>query len=118
MFMVGDFKQAIFGFQGTDPHEFKRARDWVREQSAALLEADEDARAGAALEFRDLSIEASFRSAPAILEVVDAVIAEVGYRNMGLPEPPNRASRSFLFERPGVVELWKPFAAPRRRGGR
>ena len=63
LFMVGDFKQAIFGFQGTDPHEFKRARDWVRQQSVALLEASDDARSGAALEFRDLSIEASFRSA-------------------------------------------------------
>ena len=111
IFMVGDFKQAIFGFQGTDPHEFKRARDWVRQQSAALLEADEDARAGAALEFRDLSIEASYRSAPAILEVVDAVIADVDYRNMGLPERSN-PHRAHFYSRPGVVELWKPFAAP------
>lgn len=111
IFMVGDFKQAIFGFQGTDPHEFKRARDWVRQQSAALLEADEDAQAGTALEFRDLSIEASYRSAPAILDVVDAVIADVDYRNMGLPERPN-PHRAHFYGRPGVVELWKPFAAP------
>ena len=68
---------------------------WVRQQSAALLHADEDSQDGAALEFRDLSIEASYRSAPAILDVVDAVIADVGYRNMGLPDPPNRASRPF-----------------------
>ena len=26
IFMVGDFKQAIFGFQGTDPQEFENAR--------------------------------------------------------------------------------------------
>ncbi|NUT01056.1 MAG: double-strand break repair helicase AddA [Sphingomonas sp.] len=110
IFMVGDFKQAIFGFQGTDPHEFKRARDWVRQQSAALLEASEDAQAGVALEFRDLSIEASYRSAPAILDVVDSVIADLGYRSMGLPDPPN-AHRAHFYSRPGVVELWKPFAA-------
>ena len=108
IFMVGDFKQAIFGFQGTDPHEFKRARDWVRQQSSALLEAGEDAPAGAALEFRDLSIEASFRSAPAVLDVVDAVIADVGYANMGLPEHPN-PHRAHFYRRPGIVELWKPF---------
>lgn len=108
IFMVGDFKQAIFGFQGTDPQEFKRARDWVRQQSAALLEADEDARAGAALEFRDLSIEESYRSAPAVLDVVDAVIGDVGYRNMGLPDQPN-LHRAHFHARPGVVELWKPF---------
>ena len=109
IFMVGDFKQAIFGFQGTDPQEFNRARDWVRQQSAALLETDEDARAGAALEFRDLSIEASYRSAPAVLDVVDAVIGDVGYRNMGLPDQPN-LHRAHFHARPGVVELWKPFA--------
>ena len=109
LFMVGDFKQAIFGFQGTDPEEFARAREWVRQQSVSLLTADEDAKAGAALEFRDLSIEASFRSAPAVLDVVDAVISDVGYRNMGLPEPPNRHQAHF-HARPGIVELWKPFA--------
>lgn len=110
IFMVGDFKQAIFGFQGTDPQEFNRARDWVRQQSAALLQADEDARTRAALEFRDLSIEASYRSAPAVLDVVDAVIGDVGYRNMGLPDQPN-PHRAHFYARPGVVELWKPFAA-------
>ena len=107
--MVGDFKQAIFGFQGTDPKEFERAREWVRQQSASLLTTDEDARAGAALEFRDLSIEASFRSAPAILDVVDAVIDDVGYRNMGLPEQP-KSHRAHFDTRPGTVELWEPFA--------
>ena len=109
IFMVGDFKQAIFGFQGTNPQEFENARAWVRQQSAALLNADEDSQEGAALEFRDLSIEASYRSAPAILDVVDAVIADVGYRNMGLPDPPN-AHRAHFYSRPGIVELWKPFA--------
>jgi ATP-dependent helicase/nuclease subunit A len=109
IFMVGDFKQAIFGFQGTDPQEFERARAWVREQSASLLQVDQDAQAGAALEFRDLSIEASFRSAPAVLDVVDAVIEEVGYANMGLPEEPRRHQAHF-YNRPGHVELWKPFA--------
>ena len=109
IFMVGDFKQAIFGFQGTDPQEFENARAWVREQSASLLQADEDIESGAALEFRDLSIEASFRSAPAVLDVVDAVIDEVGYRNMGLPGQPPKHQAHF-YARPGIVELWKPFA--------
>ena len=109
IFMVGDFKQAIFGFQGTNPQEFENARAWVRQQSASLLQADNDTGEGVALEFRDLSIEASFRSAPAILDVVDAVIADVGYRNMGLPDPPNPHQAHF-HARPGMVELWKPFA--------
>jgi ATP-dependent helicase/nuclease subunit A len=115
LFMVGDFKQAIFGFQGTNPEEFESARRWVREQSAALLDADEDSTAGAALEFRDLSIEASFRSAPAVLDVVDSVIDEVGYRNMGLPDAPRR-HRAHFEARPGTVELWKPFAVENGNG--
>ena len=111
LFMVGDFKQAIFGFQGTDPNEFKRARDWVRENSAALREAEDQNDDGErrALEFRDLSIDASFRSSPAILEAVDAVIDEVGFKAMGLPDQPNRHFAHFD-RRPGLVELWKPFA--------
>ncbi len=111
LFMVGDFKQAIFGFQGTDPNEFKRARDWVRENTAALREAEDEADDGErrALEFRDLSIDSSFRSAPAILDAVDAVIGEVGYRAMGLPDAPH-PHRAHFDRRPGLVELWKPFA--------
>ena len=107
IFMVGDFKQAIFGFQGTNPQEFERAREWVRSHSANLLDFGDDQ--GRVLEFRDLSIEASFRSAPAVLDVVDAVIDEVGYPNMGLPDEPRR-HRPHHYARPGIVELWKPFA--------
>jgi ATP-dependent helicase/nuclease subunit A len=112
LFMVGDFKQAIFGFQGTDPSEFNRARQWVRENSSALRDAEDASDDGErlALEFRDLSIDDSFRSAPAVLDVVDAVIDEVGFAEMGAPEKPNR-HRAHFDRRPGQVELWKPFAA-------
>jgi ATP-dependent helicase/nuclease subunit A len=113
IFMVGDFKQAIFRFQGTDPAEFQRARTWVRENSTALRRGEDELDDGrrTALDFRDLSIDASFRSAPAVLDVVDAVIDEVGFREMGLADPPNR-HRAYFDRRPGTVELWKPFAAP------
>ncbi|MEO5973545.1 MAG: double-strand break repair helicase AddA, partial [Sphingomicrobium sp.] len=110
LFMVGDFKQAIYGFQGTDPKEFDRMRRLVRERATALREAEDAADDGVqrALEFRDLSIDASFRSAQAVLDVVDAVVGEVGYREMGLPDPPN-PHRAHFAARPGVVELWPPF---------
>ncbi len=111
LFMVGDFKQAIYGFQGSDPAGFDDMRRATRERSEALRRAEDESGDGdrLALEFRDLSIDASFRSAPAVLDVVDAVIGEVGYRDMGLPEQPNR-HRAFFDRRPGLVELWKPFA--------
>ncbi|MEO7189144.1 MAG: double-strand break repair helicase AddA [Sphingomicrobium sp.] len=112
LFMVGDFKQAIFGFQGTDPNEFERARRWVRENCAALRNSADaaDSPSAWAPEFKDLSIDASFRSAPAVLEAVDAVIREVGHREMGLPDEPN-PHRAHFDKRPGTVELWRPFAA-------
>jgi ATP-dependent helicase/nuclease subunit A len=110
VFMVGDFKQAIFRFQGTDPEEFRKAREWVRDHSAAVREAHEVDRDWLPPEFRDLSIDASFRSAQPVLDVVDAVIREVGYRNFGLHEESN-PHRAFFDKRPGLVELWKPFAA-------
>ncbi|MEO5613017.1 MAG: UvrD-helicase domain-containing protein, partial [Sphingomicrobium sp.] len=110
LFMVGDFKQAIYGFQGSDPGEFQRVRDWARQSSDALRDAEDERDDGErlALEFRDLSIDASFRSSPAILEAVDAMIGEVGFEAMGLPGQPNR-HRAFFDRRPGLVELWKPF---------
>ncbi|RST30850.1 double-strand break repair helicase AddA [Sphingomonas ginkgonis] len=107
LFMVGDFKQAIFGFQGTDPREFSRMRETVRERSRLLEEAarGSDERA---VEFRDLAITASFRSAPAVLELVDKVIEGMGPQPMGLERAPE-PHVAFHDERPGVVELWRPF---------
>ena len=110
LFMVGDFKQAIFRFQGTDPEEFRRAVDWARGRAEALSAAAELAEERwTPPRFRELSIDASFRSAPAILEVVDSVIDGVGYRNLGLDRPAN-THRAHFENRPGEVVLWKPFA--------
>ncbi|NJC06377.1 ATP-dependent helicase/nuclease subunit A [Sphingomonas kaistensis] len=97
LFMVGDFKQAIYGFQGTDPAEFERARAFFR-----------DAAAGGAMPFRSLSISRSFRSAQAVLDVVDMVLGQLTHSRIGLPEeaPPHL---SFHAGRAGSVEVWPPF---------
>jgi ATP-dependent helicase/nuclease subunit A len=107
LFMVGDYKQAIFGFQGTNPREYERFRAKVAEQAGALADAA-DAAEARSREFRDLSIDASFRSAPAVLEVVDALIGDVGHGAMGLPAPPN-PHKPYHSTRPGRVELWPPY---------
>ena len=103
LFMVGDFKQAIYGFQGTDPARFSEAREHFRRLADELLEEDN------ATHFRDLSIAASFRSAQPVLDVVDAVIETVGPEALALrePPPPHRAHHR---DRSGLVELWQPFA--------
>ncbi len=110
LFMVGDFKQAIYGFQGTDPRRFQEAREAFKRRAAALGFGDDlfsyQARAS---EFRDLSIAASFRSAQPILDVVDRVIGTLGHQAMALSEPPP-AHTAHHGSRSGQVELWPPFA--------
>ncbi|HJP68564.1 MAG TPA: UvrD-helicase domain-containing protein, partial [Sphingomicrobium sp.] len=103
LFMVGDFKQAIYGFQGTDPGRFREAREMFRRRAEQLSQAE------AATEFRDLSISASFRSSQSVLDVVDAFIQTVGPEALGLSEPPP-PHRAHHRNRAGSVELWVPFA--------
>jgi len=97
IFTVGDYKQAIFGFQGTDPHSFDVARAWFAREAAAI---DRD--------FLDLSMDRSFRSSPPVLEVVDRLVAELGHEAFGLPRRPNPHQTSHE-GRPGSVTLWLPF---------
>ena len=96
IFTVGDYKQAIFGFQGTDPESFDVARAWFAREARAI-ERD----------FLDLSMDKSFRSPPPILAVVDRVIADLGHDAFGLPRPPN-PHESHHADRPGSVTLWLP----------
>ena len=96
IFAVGDFKQAIFGFQGTNPEAFEAAK----RAFAAHIEARER-------ELRDLSLDKSYRSSPAILELVDAVMAGIGSAAIGLPGR-LRAHISAHDRRPGRVTLLKP----------
>lgn len=96
LFTVGDRKQAIFGFQGTDPRAFATARDLFH----MLGE-----RAGQA--FRNVDLVSNYRSTPAVLEVVDKWLEAGGTEAMGLDgdEPPHRPFRS---GHAGQVELWAP----------
>ena len=109
LFMVGDFKQAIYGFQGTDPSRFREARETFKRRAAMATGDDLFSYRQQAQEFRDLSVAASFRSAQAVLDVVDAVIGALGPAAMGLDElpPPHRAHHH---RRAGSLELWHPFA--------
>ena len=96
IFAVGDFKQAIFGFQGTDPIFFAAARE--RFQKAA----EESGRT-----LRRLSLDRSFRSTRTVLAVVDRLIEQVGAERLGLLDAaePHQSARGEL---PGIVTLWKP----------
>ncbi|MBL0769049.1 double-strand break repair helicase AddA [Sphingopyxis sp. DHUNG17] len=105
LFTVGDRKQAIFGFQGTDPAAFSTARDLFR----ALGE-----RAGQA--FQNVDLESNYRSTPAVLDVVDRWLADGGTTAMGLDgaEPPHLPFRE---AQAGQVELWAPLPVGRALDG-
>ena len=107
LFMVGDYKQAIFGFQGTNPQEYERFRATIAGRAGILADAADQSEARTR-EFRDLSISASFRSSPAVLEVVDSLIDAVGHAAMGLPAPPDR-HKAFHDNRAGRVEIWPAY---------
>jgi ATP-dependent helicase/nuclease subunit A len=95
LFAVGDTKQSIYRFQGADPGGFARWRARFAARAAA----------GAAA-FRDVRLQVSFRSAPPVLALVDAVFAE-GPARAGVVE-----GTEPLLHRPdregaaGRVELW------------
>ncbi len=102
LFVVGDYKQAIFRFQGTSPENFDAARARVKRQLrdvAAVL--DEPERA-----LLDLGLGQSYRSAATVLEFVDAAIAAIGPARFGLREVPGLHQGDA--GRPGVVGLWQP----------
>ncbi|MEC7933552.1 MAG: UvrD-helicase domain-containing protein, partial [Pseudomonadota bacterium] len=98
IFTVGDFKQAIFGFQGTSPQNFAAAQ--------LLFQRDAD---GAGHDFFNLSLDRSFRSTPAVLDVVDRTIATLRAERLGLESGDVRHDSAN--RHPGEVLLWKPVIA-------
>jgi len=91
LFVVGDKKQSIFGFQGADPDAFNDHRDHFEARRARVNQS-----------LQITSLEYSFRSAKPILALVDTVFA--------IPEMPalddTVIHRSFP-EKPGRVDLWR-----------
>ncbi len=109
LFTVGDFKQAIFGFQGTDPINFRWAEGHFATR-AAEVEGDEDwPEQERGLPFQRLSLTHSFRSTRPILEFVDAAVAAAGEPGLGaIGDVQEHASE---VPGPGTVELWPPVVA-------
>lgn len=95
LFTVGDFKQAIFGFQGTSPQYYAAARLRIGAQAES-----------AGQPFLDLSLDRSFRSTQPVLDMVDAVLDDLGPAALGILEDalPRHEGRNG----PGMVELWRP----------
>ncbi len=106
IFTVGDYKQAIFGFQGTSPDNFESARLKVEKRIA-------DARSNAAgmrdnrrlPTWNDLDLGRSYRTALPVLDFVNRVIEAIGHEAFGLAKPP---APHVGADRAGLVAMWNP----------
>src|SRR5262245_887163 len=103
IFAVGDEKQSIFSFQGAAPHYFADKR---RQFEAAYRAAGQ--------RFVAVDFKYSFRSAPTVLDAVDAVFARP-QANKGLTADAVRTVHQAVRERAaGLVEIW-PLVEPDER---
>lgn len=97
LFVVGDRKQSIYSFQGADPDYFESMHEGFSTRAQ-----------GAGQRFEDVDFKVSFRSAPEVLQAVDAVFAEGSPARHGLL---GKAGHDFLHQSnrlgaEGLVELW------------
>ncbi|MEN2785390.1 double-strand break repair helicase AddA [Sphingomonas qilianensis] len=105
LFTVGDQKQAIFGFQGTDPRNFEAAELYFSRRAEEALGDEDTSPEDRGLPMAQLSLTQSFRSTRPVLEFVDAAIAAIGAPAMGAAAVDVHASE---VPGPGAVELWPP----------
>lgn len=94
LFTVGDFKQAIFSFQGTSPFNYEAARGHFTrklEESDGIMQKPVLAK--------------SFRTAQPVLDFVDMLLESLGHDALELPEP---AAPHIGLPQPGSVMLWQP----------
>lgn len=101
LFVVGDYKQAIFRFQGTSPENFAAAKARVERQLRDVADVLDD-RSRTLL---GLGLGRSYRTSQSVLSFVDRAIAHIGPDRFGLAEPPEPHVGE---ERPGLVTLWRP----------
>ena len=93
VFAVGDEKQSIYGFQGAAPEQFAVMREHFSERFGAAKKS-----------FINEELNYSFRSADAILRLVDSVFdgsLEIGFEG-------RTTHKAFKSAMPGRVDLW-PF---------
>jgi ATP-dependent helicase/nuclease subunit A len=95
LFVVGDEKQSIFSFQGADLDTFQRLREELRRRAARARHP-----------WREETLGRSFRSSPAVLEVVDRIFAPDEVRAGVASGPAWPRHESAREAAPGVVEVW------------
>lgn len=104
VFTVGDYKQAIFRFQGTSPENFEAARQRVRNEMMQAVENAQEARVYESVKtLKEYGLGQSFRTSVEVLEFVDRAIERIGWERFGLKD---KAEAHIGQDRPGLVALW------------
>jgi ATP-dependent helicase/nuclease subunit A len=109
LFTVGDYKQAIFGFQGTDPLNFQAAEQYFSRRAEEAGGDDDWPEDERGLPLARLSLTHSFRSTRTVLEFVDAAIDAIGEPGLGIDGPVERHASEV--PGPGSVTLWPAILA-------
>jgi ATP-dependent helicase/nuclease subunit A len=94
IFVVGDTKQSIFGFQRADPGKLREMRTLFEKKIRIARKV-----------FEPVDLTVSFRSTPAVLDAVDWVFDQPDSQE-GLVEDGFVVHRHSRKEDPGQVELW------------
>ncbi|MCK8455646.1 double-strand break repair helicase AddA [Sphingomonas faeni] len=109
LFTVGDYKQAIFGFQGTDPLNFQAAEQYFGGRASEAEGDDDWPEEERGLPLARLSLRHSFRSTRTVLEFVDAAIDAIGEPGLGIAGEVERHASEVAG--PGNVTLWPSVSA-------
>ncbi len=95
LFVVGDEKQSIYSFQGADPREFERMRGLLSERLERMGK-----------ELSEPRLHTSFRSASAILRVVDEVLDDPATQGMSAGSLVSHIAHRDSNDAPGRVDIW------------
>jgi len=97
VFAVGDQKQSIYSFQGADPAEFVRMREYFADRANAVERR-----------WQQVDLSLSFRSVWTVLNLVDQVFGSDEARDGLVPDGNPVRHQSSRDGQAGQVELWPP----------
>lgn len=97
LFVVGDKKQSIYSFQQADPYEFEKMRAFFKQKAT-----------DAGKIWNDVPMYISFRSTPAVIELVNRVLKKPEAAEGVLNEGEDGTHLSWRTGQAGLVEIWPP----------